>query len=70
MLNISIDNPELEKKLKQAYGDDEPSMTRAFCDFIEQQKIKYDIGISIKQFDAGDSIPLKKVMNNIRVKYE
>lgn len=70
MLNIHIDNPELEKNIKQTYGEDTKSIARAFSDFIQQQKIKQDIGISIEQLDAGEALPLGDVMNDIRAKYE
>ena len=70
MLNIHIDNPELEKNLKQTYGEDTKSIARAFFEFIQQQKTKQDIGISIEQLDAGKGIPLADVMNDIRAKYE
>ena len=70
MLNIHIDNPELEKNIKQTYGEDTNSIARAFFEFIQQQKIKQDIGISIEQLDAGKGILLADVMNDIRAKYE
>lgn len=61
MLNIHIDNPELEQSIKQAYGEDTKSIANAFFEFIQQQKIKQDIGISIEQLDAGESISLGDV---------
>lgn len=70
MLNIHIDNPELEKNIKQTYGEDTKSIARAFFDFIQQQKIKQDIGISIEQLDAGKGIPLGDAMKDIRAKYK
>lgn len=70
MLHIEIDNPELEKSLKQTYGDNSNSIAKAFADFIQQQKIKQDIGISIEQLDAGEGIPLNQAINEIRSKYE
>ncbi len=70
MLNIQIDNPELEKNIKQTYGDDAQSMGRAFFDFIHQQKIKHDIGVSIKQLDDGKAISMEKVMKHLQAKYE
>lgn len=70
MLNITIDNPELENSLKQTYGSDESSISSAFFDFIKQQKIKQDIGVSIKQFESGDSMSLSSAMNKLREKYE
>ncbi len=70
MLNIHIDNPELEKSIKQTYGDDSQSIARAFFEFIQQQKIRQDIGVSIKQLEAGDSVSLEDVMRDIRATYE
>jgi len=70
MLNIHIDNPDVEKSLKQTYGDDEQSIVNAFMEFVQQQRIKRDIGISIQQLDNGEKIPLKNAMKQIRSKYE
>jgi len=70
MLNIQIDNPELEKSIQQAYGDDVHSLANAFGEFIKQQEIKQDISISIKQLDAGEGLPLNEVMKEVRRKYE
>ena len=70
MLNIHIDNPELEQDIKQTYGDDTKSIARAFFEFIRQQKIKQDIGVSIEQLESGEGIALGDVMKDIRAKYE
>lgn len=70
MLKIQIDNPELEKSIKQTYGHDTKSIAKAFSDFIQQQKLKQDIGISITQFDDGKAIPMENVMRDIQAKYE
>jgi len=70
MLNIQINNPELEKNIKQTYGDDVQSIANAFGEFIKQQRIRQDIAVSIKQLDAGEGIPLAEVMEGIRSKYE
>ena len=70
MLNIQIDNPELEKSIKQTYGDDTKSIGKAFFDFIQQQKLKQDIGVSIQQLDDGKAIPMENVMRDIQGKYE
>jgi len=70
MLNIHIDNPELEKDIKQTYGDDTRSIASAFFEFIRQQKIKQDIGVSIEQLESGEGISLGDVMKDIRSKYE
>ena len=70
MLNIEINNPELEESLKQLYGNNKQSLVTAFADFVQQRKIKQDIGISISQFDAGEALPLQDVMQALRKKYE
>jgi len=70
MLNIKIDNPELEENIKQTYGDDAQLIGNAFGEFIKQQKIRADIGISIKQLDGGEGIPLAEVMEGVCSKYE
>ena len=70
MLRIQIDNPELEKNIRQIYGEDSQLIAKAFVAFIKQQRIRQDIGVSIKQLDAGESVPLAEVMEGIRGKYE
>jgi hypothetical protein len=70
MLNIEINNPELEESLKQLYGNNKQSLVTAFADFVQQRKIKQDIGISISQLDAGEALPLQDVMQALRKKYE
>ncbi len=70
MLHIEIDNPELEKSIKQTYGENSSSIAKAFADFIQQQKIRQDIGVSVAQLDAGEGIPMAQVINEIRTKYE
>ncbi len=70
MLNIEINNPELEESLKQLYGNNKQSLVTAFADFIQQRKIKQDIGISISQLDAGEAMPLQDVMQALRKTYE
>ena len=70
MLNIHIDDPELEKNIKQTFGEDTRSIARAFSEFIKQRRIKQDIGVSIEQLGAGESVPLGDVINDIRKKYE
>lgn len=70
MLNIHIDNSELEQNIKQTYGEDTGSIAKAFFEFIQQQKIKQDIGVSIEQLDAEKGIPLDDVMKDARARYE
>jgi hypothetical protein len=70
MLNIHIDDTELEKSIKQVFGEDTRSIASAFSEFIKQRRIRQDIGISIEQLAAGESLPLSDVMDGIRAKYE
>ena len=70
MLNIHIDNPELEKSIEQTYGNDVASIASAFSNFIQEQKIKQDIGVSIQQLEAGDRVSLSDAMKDVRSKYE
>ncbi|MEY3880860.1 MAG: hypothetical protein RIQ94_1656 [Pseudomonadota bacterium] len=67
MLNIEINNSELEENLKQLYGNNKQSIVTAFADFVQQRKIKQDIGISISQLDAGEALPLQDVMQALRI---
>jgi len=69
MLNIQINNPELEESIKQTYGDDVQSIANAFGEFIQQQRIRQDIAVSIKQLDAGEGIAMAEVMQGIRSQY-
>jgi len=70
MLNIHIDNPELEQNIKQTYGEDTGFIAKAFFEFIQQQKTKQDIGVSIEQLDAEEGMPLDDVMKDVRARYE
>jgi hypothetical protein len=70
MLNIHIDDPELERDIRQTFGDDARSIARAFSRFIQQQRIRQDIGVSIEQLEAGESTALGDVVKDIRTKYE
>ena len=70
MVNIQIDNPELEVIIKQTYGNNTKSIGRAFFDFIQQQKLNQDIGVSITQLDDGREIPMENVMRDIQATYE
>ena len=70
MLSIQIDNPELEKSIKQVFGDNENIIGSAFVEFIQLQKVKQDVAISIKQLDSGNAKSLKNVMKDVRAKYE
>ena len=70
MLNIHIDDPELEQNIKQTFGEDTRAIARAFFEFIQQQRINQDIGVSIEQLEAGESVALGEVVKDIRAKYE
>jgi type II restriction/modification system DNA methylase subunit YeeA len=70
MLNIEIDSPELEESLQQLFGNNQQSMADAFAEFIQQRKIKQDIGISIAQLNAGEGLSLRETMQSLRQPYE
>ena len=70
MLNIQIDNPEIENNIKQIYGDNSGMLMNAFFEFIQQQKIKQDVGVSINQLDNGEGILLNDVIDDIAFRYE
>jgi len=70
MLTININNPELEQSIENLYGKEKKNVAQAFVDFIHTQKIKKDVGISIKQLDAGEGIPIDDVFSKISAKYE
>jgi hypothetical protein len=70
MLNIEIDDTEIENSIKQLYGENTVTIKNAFVEFIQQQKNKYDIGISIKELDQGESIDLATVVKEISSKYD
>ncbi len=70
MLNIQIDDSELEESIKYAFGDNNELIGNAFVKFIQMQKIKQDVAISIEQLDAGNRQPLKHVMGKLQAKYE
>lgn len=60
MLNIEINNPELEASLQQLFGNNQQSIASAFAEFVQQRKIKQDIGVSIAQLDAGEDLSLRE----------
>jgi hypothetical protein len=68
MLNIEIDNPELEASLQQLFGNNQQSIASAFAEFVQQRKIKQDIGMSIAQLDAGEGLSLRDTIQSIRNK--
>ena len=70
MLTIKIDDPDLERSIRQAYGDNSRLLVDAFVEFLRQQGVREDIGVSIEQLDSGSGIPLAQVMAEIRGKYE
>lgn len=44
-------------------------LAKAFIEFIQQQKNKQDIGISISELDNGKGIALANVIEDIASKY-
>jgi len=70
MLKIQINNPDLEKSIKQTYGNDMASIEKDFSTFLHQQQIKQDIGVSIEQLDEGMAISLVDAINDVKAPYE
>ena len=70
MLNIQIDNPELERSVKETYGDDANAIAQDFLAFIQKERVRRDVGVSIAQLESGEAVPMGTVMQEIRAKYE
>ena len=70
MLNIQIDNPELEKSITESCGEDPQAIARAFAEFVQQRQIIQDVGVSIRQLEAGEGASLERVMEQLRAQYE
>jgi hypothetical protein len=70
MINITIDNPDIEQILQQTYGNNHNRLIKEFSQFIQTAKIKDDIGISIHQFEQGESIKLMDAFIQVKRKYE
>lgn len=70
LLNLQIDNKELEEQLLKQFGGDTESIARAFLEFLREERIREDIGVSVSQLEAGEGVPLRAVMQEIRAKYE
>ncbi len=70
MLNIQIDDPELEERVRETYGDNVHAIAQDFMTFLRQERIKGDVGVSIEQLNSGNALPLGTVMQEIRAKYE
>lgn len=68
MLKIHIDDPELEKSIRSAYGDNPKSIARAFAAFIQQEQLKDDVRVSVQQLENGEAIPLRTVMQDLRAR--
>ena len=70
MINITINNPDLEKTLQQTYGDNHHRLIQEFSQFIQQAKIQSDIGISIEQLEQGKGIKLADAFQQVKALYE
>ena len=57
MLNIPIDDPELEKSIRETYGDNAQSIARAFAAFIQQEQLKDDIRVSVQNWTTAKRSP-------------
>lgn len=64
MINIKIDNPELEREIRQSFGDDNQSLVAAFVNFLHQHQIRQDIEVSIDQLDKGQGIDMKQAIKD------
>lgn len=69
MLSIQIDNPELERCIHERFGGNPDLVAQAFSDFLRQDQIRHDVKVSIDQLEAGEGIPMKAVMQEIRQKF-
>ena len=70
MLNLQINNIELEEQLLRRFGQDTESIARAFLEFLRQERIREDIDVSVSQLAAGEGVPMRAVLQEIRAKYE
>jgi len=70
MINITIDNPDIEQILQQTYGNNHSRLIKEFSQFIHAEKIKDDIGISIRQLEQGESVKLADAFTQVKRKYE
>ncbi len=62
MLNIKIDNPELEREIKQSFGDDNQSLANAFADFLHQYQVRQDIAVSITRLEQGQGLSMDQAI--------
>ena len=62
MLNIPIDDPELERSIRNTFSDNTQFIARAFAAFIQQEQLNDDIRVSVEQLANGEAIPLRTVM--------
>ena len=58
MFAITINNPEIEKFLKDEFKNDENTLLDKFVEFIKFQKIKRDVDISNLEFENGEFVDI------------
>ena len=66
MINIKIDNPDLEREIKQTFGDDTLSLAKAFADFLHQHQVRQDIAVSNTQLELGQGIEINQAIAEVR----
>jgi hypothetical protein len=69
MINIKIYNPELEREIRQSFGEDTHSLATEFVDFFHHCQIRQDIEVSIAQLDKGLGINMKQAITEVRAKH-
>lgn len=70
MINITIDNPDIEQILHQTYGNNYNSLIKEFTQFIQSEKIRNDISISIQQLEQGESVKFTDAFKQVKLNYE
>ena len=70
MIKIEINNPDLEREIRQSFGENTQSLVMAFAEFLRQRQVREDIVISMTQLDEGEGISMDRAIAEIREKYE
>ncbi len=69
MFAITINNPEIEKFLKDEFKNDENTLLDKFVEFIKFQKIKRDVDISNLEFENGEFVDIDSAFLEVTSKY-
>jgi len=70
MINITINNPELEALLHQAYGENAALVEQEFSRFIKETQIKRDVKSALQQIELNQTIAMDSAFRALRGKYE